>query len=146
MQPDVITGDKEARLSFTGALSRVRPEGEPVLVMDIGGGSTELIVGSAAARCSSAISLDIGSVRLTERFLKISPPAPDDLAAGGARTSTSCWTASGVDFASVGTWIGVAGTATTLAGVYLELAAVRPGAGARRDDPAARTWPICWTG
>ena len=48
--PDVISGDREAQLSFTGALSRVRPEVEPVLVMDIGGGSTELIVGSARGR------------------------------------------------------------------------------------------------
>jgi exopolyphosphatase/guanosine-5'-triphosphate,3'-diphosphate pyrophosphatase len=78
--PDVITGDAEARLSFTGALSRVRPEGEPVLVMDIGGGSTEFIVGSSAGEMESAISLDIGSVRLTERFLKVNPPAEDDLA------------------------------------------------------------------
>ena len=45
VRPDVITGDEEARLSFAGALSRIRPDAEPVLVMDIGGGSTELIVG-----------------------------------------------------------------------------------------------------
>ena len=75
VQPDVISGDKEAQLSFLGALSRVRPTGEPVLVMDIGGGSTELITGSAQGELQSAISLDIGSVRLTERHLKISPPA-----------------------------------------------------------------------
>ena len=52
VQPDVISGDKEAQLSFLGALSRVRPTGEPVLVMDIGGGSTELITGSARASCN----------------------------------------------------------------------------------------------
>jgi exopolyphosphatase/guanosine-5'-triphosphate,3'-diphosphate pyrophosphatase len=119
--PDVISGDKEAQLSFTGALSRVRPEGEPVLVMDIGGGSTEFIVGSAAAEMSFAISLDIGSVRITERFLKTSPPAAADLAAAAAYVD-GLLESSAVDFASVGTWIGVAGTATTLAGVYLELA------------------------
>jgi exopolyphosphatase / guanosine-5'-triphosphate,3'-diphosphate pyrophosphatase len=118
--PDVITGDAEARLSFTGALSRVRPEGEPVLVMDIGGGSTEFIVGSSAGEMKSAISLDIGSVRLTERFLKVNPPAEDDLARA-ADYVDQMLEGSGVDFDSVGTWIGVAGTATTLAGVYLEL-------------------------
>ena len=48
--PDVISGETEARLSFNGALSRVTPAGEPVLVMDIGGGSTELITGSAAGK------------------------------------------------------------------------------------------------
>ena len=119
--PDVITGDKEAQLSFTGALSRVRPEGEPVLVMDIGGGSTEFIVGSARGEMSFAISLDLGSVRLTERFLKTSPPAAADLAAAAAYVD-GLLESSAVDLTSVGTWIGVAGTATTLAGVYLELA------------------------
>jgi exopolyphosphatase/guanosine-5'-triphosphate,3'-diphosphate pyrophosphatase len=119
--PDVISGDTEARLSYTGALSRVEPEAEPVLVIDVGGGSTEFIVGSAASRMHSAISLDIGSVRLTERFLKVSPPAPDDLdrAAGYVDHLLD---GAGVDFGSMGSWIGVAGTATQLAGVYLELA------------------------
>ena len=120
VRPDIISGDTEALLSFTGALSRSRPGSEPVLVMDIGGGSTELIVGSAAGALESAISLDIGSVRLTERFLKTSPPAAADLAAAAAHVD-SLLDGSGVDFAGVGSWIGVAGTATTLAGVYLGL-------------------------
>jgi exopolyphosphatase/guanosine-5'-triphosphate,3'-diphosphate pyrophosphatase len=119
--PDVISGDTEARLSFTGALSRVEPEGEPVLVVDVGGGSTEFIVGSAAGRMHSAISLDIGSVRVTERFLKVNPPAPDDLDRAATYVDEML-DGSGVDFGSMGTWIGVAGTATQLAGVYLELA------------------------
>jgi exopolyphosphatase/guanosine-5'-triphosphate,3'-diphosphate pyrophosphatase len=119
--PDVISGDTEARLSFTGALSRVEPEGEPVLVIDVGGGSTEFIVGSAAGRMHSAISLDIGSVRLTERFLKVSPPRPDDLEQAASYVDQML-DGAGVDFGSMGTWIGVAGTATQLAGVYLELA------------------------
>jgi exopolyphosphatase/guanosine-5'-triphosphate,3'-diphosphate pyrophosphatase len=119
--PDVISGDTEARLSFTGALSRVEPEGEPVLVIDVGGGSTEFIVGSAAGRMHSAISLDIGSVRLTERFLKVSPPAPDDLERAAGYVDQMLDGAA-VDFGSMGSWIGVAGTATQLAGVYLELA------------------------
>jgi exopolyphosphatase/guanosine-5'-triphosphate,3'-diphosphate pyrophosphatase len=118
--PDVISGETEARLSFIGALSRVTPDGEPVLVMDIGGGSTELITGSDAGEMRSAISLDIGSVRVTERFLKQNPVADDDLARAMAYVD-DLLAGSGVDFASIGTWIGVAGTATTLAGVYLEL-------------------------
>jgi len=118
--PDVISGETEARLSFYGALSRVTPEGEPVLVMDIGGGSTELITGSAAGTLQSGISLDVGSVRVTERFLKQNPVADDDLA-GAAEYVDHLLTGSGVDFNSIGTWIGVAGTVTTLAGVYLEL-------------------------
>jgi exopolyphosphatase/guanosine-5'-triphosphate,3'-diphosphate pyrophosphatase len=118
--PDVISGETEARLSFYGALSRVTPEGEPVLIMDIGGGSTELITGSAAGTLHSGISLDVGSVRVTERFLKQNPVADDDLA-GAAEYVDDLLTGSGVDFSSIGTWIGVAGTVTTLAGVYLEL-------------------------
>jgi exopolyphosphatase / guanosine-5'-triphosphate,3'-diphosphate pyrophosphatase len=118
--PDVISGATEAHLSFVGALSRIDPEGEPVLVMDIGGGSTELITGSAAGEMYSAISLDIGSVRVTERFLKQNPVAADDLALATEYVD-DLLADSGVDFASIGTWIGVAGTATTLAGVYLEL-------------------------
>jgi exopolyphosphatase / guanosine-5'-triphosphate,3'-diphosphate pyrophosphatase len=118
--PDVITGDTEARLSFAGALSRVEPEDERVLVMDIGGGSTEFIVGSAEATMHSAISLDIGSVRLTERFLKSSPPVPDGVERASSYVDEML-DGSGVDFDSIGTWIGVAGTVTQLAGVYLEL-------------------------
>jgi exopolyphosphatase/guanosine-5'-triphosphate,3'-diphosphate pyrophosphatase len=118
--PDVISGETEARLSFNGALSRVIPEGEPVLVMDIGGGSTELITGSASGDMHSAISLDIGSVRVTERFLKQNPVADVDLARAAAHVD-ALLTGSGVDFGSIGTWIGVAGTVTTLAGVYLGL-------------------------
>jgi exopolyphosphatase/guanosine-5'-triphosphate,3'-diphosphate pyrophosphatase len=118
--PEVITGDTEAQLSFTGALSGVRPDGEPVLVMDIGGGSTELIVGTAAGELMSGISLNIGSVRLTERFLKQSPPSADGLAAASAYID-GLLDSAGIDFGAVGTWIGVAGTATTLAGVVLGL-------------------------
>jgi exopolyphosphatase/guanosine-5'-triphosphate,3'-diphosphate pyrophosphatase len=118
--PDVISGDTEAGLSFTGALSGVQPEGDPVLVMDIGGGSTEFILGSSDGSMNSAISLDIGSVRLTERFLKKSPPAEDDLARAAAYVD-GMLDDSGIDFGSIGTWIGVGGTVTTLAGVYLEL-------------------------
>jgi exopolyphosphatase / guanosine-5'-triphosphate,3'-diphosphate pyrophosphatase len=124
--PDVITGDQEASLSFIGALSRVRPKGEPVLVMDIGGGSTEFILGSAVGEMSFAVSLDIGSVRITERFLKSSPPTAAELTAAAAYID-GLLESSEVDFGSVGTWIGVGGSATTLAGVYLELAKLARG-------------------
>lgn len=122
VRPEIISGDEEARLSFAGALSRVQPEASPVLVMDIGGGSTELIVGSGQGELESAISLDIGSVRVTERFLKVNPPDPADVAQAAAYVDGLLDT-TGVDFSSIGTWIGVAGTATTLAGVHLQLEA-----------------------
>jgi exopolyphosphatase / guanosine-5'-triphosphate,3'-diphosphate pyrophosphatase len=118
--PDVVSGPTEAHLSFLGALSRVTPEGQPVLVMDIGGGSTELITGSAAGEIYRAISLDVGSVRVTERFLKQNPVADHDLAQATEYVD-DLLAGSGVEFASIGTWIAVGGTATTLAGVHLEL-------------------------
>lgn len=118
--PEVISGDTEAQLSFAGALSRSRPAAEPVLVVDIGGGSTELILGSAAGVVHSAVSLDIGSVRLTERFLSAHPAAPDAVAAATAHVD-ALLDSTGLDFAAVGTWIGVAGTATTLAAAHLGL-------------------------
>lgn len=118
--PEVVTGDTEAQLSFAGALSRVRPEAEPVLVMDVGGGSTELIVGRADGTVEAAVSLDIGSVRLTERFLPDHPPSAEAVAAASAHVDEQL-DGAGLDLGAVGTWIGVAGTATTLAGVHLQL-------------------------
>ena len=69
---------------------------------------------------TSAVSLDIGSVRMTERFLKAGPPEPEAVAAATAYID-DLLDRSGVDFAAIRTWIGVAGTATTLAGVHLGL-------------------------
>ena len=130
VQPDVISGDTEARLSFSGALSRIRPAAEPVLVMDIGGGSTELVVGTADGQLSQAVSLDIGSVRLTERFLRpalgpegkasIGAPRPEDLAATADHVDAAL-AGSGIELSSVGSWIGVAGTVTTMAALHLGL-------------------------
>jgi exopolyphosphatase / guanosine-5'-triphosphate,3'-diphosphate pyrophosphatase len=118
--PDVISGNAEAQLSFRGALSRIRAKKEPVLVMDIGGGSTELVAGTTSGQIRAASSLDIGSVRLTERFLPGSPPSAADLDRA-ARYVDDQLVRSGIDLTTVGSWIGVAGTATTLAAVYLGL-------------------------
>lgn len=126
--PDVISGVREAQLSFTGALSGLPPAetGRPshpadlLLVMDIGGGSTELIVGTATGQIWRAVSLDVGSVRLTERFLPNSPPASGDLDRAARHVDELL---SGVDFGGVNRWIGVAGTVTTLAAVSLGLPA-----------------------
>ncbi|WP_375423369.1 exopolyphosphatase [uncultured Friedmanniella sp.] len=118
--PEVVSGDTEAALSFAGALSRFDRPVEPVLVVDIGGGSTELILGRPDGGVTAAVSLDIGSVRLTERFLGAAPPAPGAVAAAAAHVD-ELLAHNGIDFGAVGTWVGVAGTATTLAGVHLGL-------------------------
>jgi exopolyphosphatase/guanosine-5'-triphosphate,3'-diphosphate pyrophosphatase len=124
VEPQVITGDEEARLSFTGALSGARaadrmPE-DPVLVVDIGGGSTELIIGSGDGSLQQAVSLDIGSVRVTERFWTADPPGRDDLDRATEHIDRLL-TDTAPDVSAVRTWIGVAGTLTTLAAIHLGL-------------------------
>ena len=118
--PDIISGDLEARLSFTGAISGVPVAAEPVLVMDIGGGSTELIIGGSDGEIAQAMSLDVGSVRVTERFLR-SNPTPPTARADAEQFVDSLLEASGLELGSVRTWVGVAGTVTTLAAAYLQL-------------------------
>ncbi len=122
VEPDVISGSTEARLSFGGALTRIIPRAEPVLVMDIGGGSTELIIGTATGDIQRAVSLDIGSVRLTERFLTTSPPRRADVDRAATYVDRLL-VGSGLDLTIVRYWIGVAGTVTTIAAVALGLQA-----------------------
>lgn len=118
--PDVITGDQEAALSFGGALSGIGDVVGPVMVMDIGGGSTEMITGSDDGRIDDALSLDVGAVRITERFWSAPQPTPADLDSA-ARYVDGLLDTSGVGFDTIRTWVGVAGTATTLAAVHLGL-------------------------
>ena len=111
--PEVISGDDEARLSFLGALAGGPVGDGSVLVMDIGGGSTELIVGDADGNVSAAQSFDIGSVRLRERFLHDDPPTAAQVAA--ARSYVASLISSGaVTLSGIETFIGVAGTSTSL--------------------------------
>src|SRR5690606_27863063 len=79
--PEVISGEEEAALSFAGATSALGPAGErgARLVVDLGGGSTELVLGADAPTASH--SMDVGCVRLTERHLRSDPPSPEGLAA-----------------------------------------------------------------
>lgn len=75
--PELLSGDEEGRLSFAGATADLDPHEGPFLVVDIGGGSTEFVIGGTAAE--AARSLDLGCVRLTEQFLHSDPPAPEEL-------------------------------------------------------------------
>ena len=119
VEAEIISGDEEARLSFAGALSGVAASGR-VLVFDIGGGSTELVVGTASGEVERAVSLDVGSVRVTERFFAHSPPTDDEIAAARAFVD-GLLDGSGIDLTSVDTAIGVAGTITSLAAASLGL-------------------------
>lgn len=115
VEPRVASGDEEADLTFLGALSGLPVEGE-VLVFDVGGGSTEIIVGAVprggrpAAR--EKISLDIGSVRLTERHVRGDPPTAEELSR--VREDVRAALAR-VPFRPSGAVVGVAGTVTTIA-------------------------------
>jgi exopolyphosphatase / guanosine-5'-triphosphate,3'-diphosphate pyrophosphatase len=121
--PEVLTGAEEAALSFDGAVRHLRQEPAlPVLVVDIGGGSTELILGDSLSAPSAADSMDIGSVRQHERHLRSDPPTTAQVNACVAdidRHLDAC----PVSPADAATVVGVAGTVTTVAAGVLDLPA-----------------------
>lgn len=119
VEVDVISGSEEARLSTLGVLSGVDVS-TPSLVFDIGGGSTELIVVAENAEVASAVSLNIGAVRIKERFLPGDPPAEPDVAAARAYLRSQL-DATGIDFAGLAGAVGVAGTVTSFAAAKLKL-------------------------
>jgi exopolyphosphatase / guanosine-5'-triphosphate,3'-diphosphate pyrophosphatase len=121
VEPEVISGDEEAGLAFRGAVGGLPPDvPAPYLVVDIGGGSTEFIVGAAAA--SEAVSVNIGCVRMTERHLHTDPPTAAEIAAAEADIRTVVDGAlAAVDAGRARSLIGLAGTVTTLAGIALDL-------------------------
>lgn len=116
---EIISGPEEARLSFIGAASGFHGLPQPVLVTDIGGGSTELAVG-ADGDLTHAVSLDVGSVRIRERFLAGDPPTPAEIAAATGHVE-SLLDGSGIAFDKIAAWVGVGGTGTSLAALALEL-------------------------
>jgi exopolyphosphatase/guanosine-5'-triphosphate,3'-diphosphate pyrophosphatase len=123
VDPEVLTGDEEAQLSYDGATRTLSDVPAPILVVDIGGGSTELILGDAHGHVRAARSLDIGSVRLTERLMPSDPPTAEELAAATKAVDEALDTLADHDvrIGDAGTVVGVAGTITTLATIDLEL-------------------------
>lgn len=122
----VISGDEEARLSFRGAVGDLDPELGPFAVTDLGGGSTELVVGDEAG-VSAAYSADVGCVRTTERCLAGDPPSAEEIAAASEFIAQRLAPAfAAVDVSSVRTWVGVAGTLTTLAALVAGLTEYDP--------------------
>ncbi len=127
--PEVITGAQEAALSFVGATGDLaaRPEfAAPYLVVDIGGGSTEFILGGVEGPSASR-SVDIGCVRLTERHLRSDPAAPQELAAAAedARAAIAEVRRT-APIEAAATLLAVAGTATTVTALALGLPAYDP--------------------
>lgn len=117
--PDVVAGSEEAELSYRGATLGLMRSPEPILVVDIGGGSTEFVLGEAG-RIGQRASVDIGAVRITERLFTTDPVQ------GAAWQQASDLVDAeldslGIDFAAVRSWLGVAGTHTSLAAIHLGL-------------------------
>jgi exopolyphosphatase / guanosine-5'-triphosphate,3'-diphosphate pyrophosphatase len=121
-RPELLTGQEEGHLSFIGATGELDRALGPFLVVDIGGGSTELIVGTDDVE--GVVSIDVGCVRLTEKFLLHDPPQPEEL------TACISFTDAYLDdvlrempaAAEARTLVGLAGTITTVAAVEIGLA------------------------
>jgi exopolyphosphatase / guanosine-5'-triphosphate,3'-diphosphate pyrophosphatase len=167
LEPEVLSGEEEAYLSFVGATAEFgagsAAAGGPYLVVDIGGGSTEFVVGDGQARAGgapaarvpadrvpadrvpadrvpadlitgaagpagiSAVSVDIGCVRLTERHLHSDPPRPAEISAAAADIEAALDAVAGtIPVAAARTLVGLAGSVTTVAGLALGLGKYDP--------------------
>jgi len=129
--PEVISGTEEATLSFSGAVRVLGADDPgPALVVDIGGGSTELVLGEPggpAPAPEASISLDVGCVRMTERHLASDPPTDAEVEAARADIQEALEQAAvTVPLDRVGTLVGVAGSVTTVTAHALELDRYRP--------------------
>jgi len=123
--PDIVSGDEEARLSYDGATRGLRPGDDlatPLLVLDIGGGSTEFVMRPEAVGDVMGRSLGIGSVRLTERHLRDDPPTQQQRDAAVTDIDAALDTLE-LPLAEVNTLVGVAGTTLTMAAMVLDLPA-----------------------
>lgn len=130
VEPEVISGTEEAALSFAGAVRALAPEDGPALVVDIGGGSTELVlgdVGPTAGPPTASTSLDMGCVRMTERHLATDPPTAEEIAAAERDVRDALESgAAVVPLGGVRTLVGVAGSVTTVTAHALHLDRYRP--------------------
>jgi exopolyphosphatase / guanosine-5'-triphosphate,3'-diphosphate pyrophosphatase len=121
-RPELLSGDEEGRLAFVGATAELDPARGPFLVVDIGGGSTEFIVGTTEV--DGVMSIDVGCVRLTEKYIEHDPPLPEEL--------TACISLTDAYLEDVmrelptsteaRTLVGLAGTVSTVAAVEIGLA------------------------
>ena len=130
--PELLSGEDEARLSFLGATAELDPTDGPFLVVDIGGGSTEFAVGPVSAERrgepEGVLSVDMGCVRLTEKFLHHDPPAPEELSQAISVVRDYLDDVARDVPAVLGAerLVGLAGTVTTVAAVELGLQSYDP--------------------
>ncbi len=122
VEPELLSGFDEGKLSFRGATADLDPADGPFLVFDIGGGSTEFAFGTDEAE--AAMSLDIGCVRLTEKYVEHDPPRPEELVACLSITEAHLDDVARQmpQIAHAATFVGLAGTVSTAAAVELGLA------------------------
>jgi exopolyphosphatase / guanosine-5'-triphosphate,3'-diphosphate pyrophosphatase len=129
VEPQVISGHEEAALSYRGATAGVGDDlaPSPRLVVDIGGGSTEVVLGRAAEVVASR-SVDVGCVRMTERHLAGDPPSPDEVARTVADVDAALALAGEVvPLEQARSLVGLAGSVTTVAAIHLGLSEYDPG-------------------
>jgi exopolyphosphatase/guanosine-5'-triphosphate,3'-diphosphate pyrophosphatase len=120
VRPELLTGEQEAVLTFRGATAQLPRQRGPFLVIDIGGGSTELVLGMEEPEAS--ISIDMGCVRMTERYLHSDPPSADELAACARAVQGELpRIREAVDVSRARCVIGTGGTFTTIAALVLQL-------------------------
>ncbi|OBI08118.1 exopolyphosphatase [Mycolicibacter nonchromogenicus] len=119
---EVITGHEEAELSFRGAVGELDAAEGPFVVVDLGGGSTEVVLGNPVDGVSASHSANVGCVRLTERCLHSDPPTTEEVAAARDVARELLGAAvQAVPVQHARTWVGVAGTMTTLSALALGL-------------------------
>ncbi len=127
VEPEVIAGTQEAELSFIGAIRGLSPSllESPVLISDIGGGSTEFVLGDAVtASITAACSVDVGCVRMTERHLHDDPPTREQIEAATTTIDANLDEAfAQVPIHDVQTFVGLAGSVTTVAALARRLPA-----------------------
>ena len=123
VEAEVVSGDEEAALSYDGATRALGDMPGPVAVLDIGGGSTELILGASHGSVTAARSLDVGSVRITERLMPSDPPTASELEAATRVVDEALDTLPSYDvhLDAARTLVGTAGTVTTVAAILLGL-------------------------
>lgn len=125
-RPELLSGEEEALLSYRGATARLDPTDGPFTVIDIGGGSTEFAVGGT--QLEGSVSVDMGCVRITEKFLHGDPPAPDELSNALSVVEQHLHDVQRVlpQVASSNRFVGLAGTITNVAAVEIGLRVYDP--------------------
>ena len=120
VRPELLSGDEEARLSFRGATHGLPSEQAPFLIIDLGGGSTEFVLGTSAP--AALLSTQMGCVRMTERHLKADPPSAAQLEACFSDVRRELERVPAVmDVSRARTVVGLAGTVTALSAMQLGL-------------------------